>query len=533
MWKNGRRLMLLSPLLALAGCEMIGDASESIGAMVSPHLETLGGGPPKLVDDGGRAVNWYLEQVASDTYEACDTWREEVMVAVLKEDEAALKDLEARAEELQAEFQPHLDAMALSIDVQLPNPVQSVLGGQGLVTLDSCSLVACSLNCEGAVQVQEVKEFGDEEAKTWSSLSPLLSFEDNDEQRRASEIVCDRHPVNGQARPHVDENYEGWLDDLALAQGSDPDKLDSYSGPQFELDFNLEEGEEEPSTIKAGQELTLTVSHLDECLASDGYAVRITAASEPSIGSSEMRCGEKTEEGDASAEGEEGSEQKEEVLEEESLLVEFNITSPYGPKSFLDNNQTDSRDLKGVSATPSMELMVTETDMESMEETLVFHHQSNVTCKLPEDVIESGKSLDGIRNKLRYEMVGKAFERGSSIVVDEAGTSGRVNKVVGSDVHVFLAQKDGGKVEVFSRSEIQKLMDDKFEKLMEDEAQARSAYTKMVVSDPYQSLECELVLAEKALGDYSCNDTEKNYDFIMTLQDNESRWSAGSTLWGL
>ena len=127
LWKNGRRLMLLSPLLALAGCEMIGDASESIGAMVSPHLETLGGGPPKLMDDGGRAVNWYLEQVASDTYEACDTWRDEVMEAVLKEDgqpsriwrpERRLK----RVQPLGRNEKQHWCAVADS--------VQSVLGGR-------------------------------------------------------------------------------------------------------------------------------------------------------------------------------------------------------------------------------------------------------------------------------------------------------------------------------------------------------------------------------------------------------------------
>ena len=79
-----------------------------------------------------------------------------------------------------------------------------------------------------------VKELGDEEAKTWSSSSALLSFEDNDEQRRASEVVCDRHPVNGQAR--LDENYEDWLVDLALAQGSDPDRWTPILGLGSNLD---------------------------------------------------------------------------------------------------------------------------------------------------------------------------------------------------------------------------------------------------------------------------------------------------------
>ena len=65
MLNNGRRIVLLSAVLALTGCEMIGDASESLGAMVTPHLENLGGGPPNLEDDGGRAVSWYLQQVAS------------------------------------------------------------------------------------------------------------------------------------------------------------------------------------------------------------------------------------------------------------------------------------------------------------------------------------------------------------------------------------------------------------------------------------------------------------------------------------
>ena len=129
-------------------------------------------------------------------------------------------------------------------------------------------------------------------------------------------------------------------------------------------------------------------------------------------------------------------------------------------------------------------------------------------------------------------MVGSALERGRSVVVAEDGRSGRVNKVSGSEVHVFMPQKDGGTVEVFSRADIQKLMEDQFEKLMADETQAKAAYTKMVLSNPYQELECKVVLAEKALGDYSCSDEEKSYNFQMILQDNESRWSASTTLWG-
>ena len=221
----------------------------------------------------------------------------------------------------------------------------------------------------------------------------------------------------------MDENYEDWLVDLALAQGSDPDKVDSYSGPRFELGFNLEEGEEEPSTIEAGQELTLTVSRLDECFAEDGYAVRITAPSNPSISNSQLRCGEKPEAGDESAEEEGASEEKKEVLEEGSLSIEFNIASPYGPKSFLKNNQATGGELGVVASTSPIELMVTETDSESMEETLVFHHQSNVTCALPKDLIEEGKNLETIRNKLRYEMVGSALERGRSVVLAEDGRS--------------------------------------------------------------------------------------------------------------
>ena len=116
----------------------------------------------------------------ADSYEACDALREDAIVAILKEDEETLEEINARAIALEDDFQPHFDAMGLSIGLQLPNPVQEALGGGGLLTLDTCSMQSCSLTCEGLVQVQKVEEEtadGQFEVQTWTRPSQLLGIQ--------------------------------------------------------------------------------------------------------------------------------------------------------------------------------------------------------------------------------------------------------------------------------------------------------------------------------------------------------------------
>jgi hypothetical protein len=375
------RRILLCSTLALCGCEVIGDMSETVGSLVSPHLENMGGGPPVLADDGGLAVNWYLHQVAAESYESCDSWRKDALKAALSGDKELREKLEARAEVLGEEFQPDLDGMGLSLSLQVPAPVGERLGG-GTLVLDTCSVENCALGCEGLFTVQEVEEEndqGEKEVMTWSKPDRLRQVGD----RTASKIVCNRHPLATIDTGTVDENYEDWKWDLAIAGGEDPEDMDAYSGPKFSIDFDLEEDEEKPDEIEAGVTLKVRVSGLDGCFEHDGSSVGLHAPSEPEIRSPTIECAEGG--GDVAA---------------GSLIIGFKARSPEGPLALgLEENTTQ------------LELMVSETNPDDFTPELVFHYsQDTVGCALPEDAAEES-GLKEMRAIIEDEMDEDAFNQ--------------------------------------------------------------------------------------------------------------------------